>query len=164
MYWYLVHTKPRREIDACINLERQGYQCYLPKIKIEKLRKQKIVLVEEAMFASYLFARPSAEGQSLSPIRSTIGVSNLVRFGIESAKIDNMLITYLQEREAEMQKQPRELFRSGERLVVLKGPYAGLEVIYQMPDAGNRALVLLDILNKSAKMKIQASHLGKITG
>ena len=29
-HWYLIHTKPRQESVALENLERQGYQCYLP--------------------------------------------------------------------------------------------------------------------------------------
>ena len=39
MHWYLVHTKPRQEGLALENLERQGYECYLPTLPSEKLRQ-----------------------------------------------------------------------------------------------------------------------------
>ena len=29
--WYLIHTKPLSEVLAQTNLERQGYQVYLPR-------------------------------------------------------------------------------------------------------------------------------------
>jgi hypothetical protein len=38
--WYLVHTKPRQEDVALANLERQGYECYLPQLRIERNRIQ----------------------------------------------------------------------------------------------------------------------------
>ncbi len=34
--WYLIHTKPRQEHIALTNLERQGYTCYLPLLRVEK--------------------------------------------------------------------------------------------------------------------------------
>ena len=38
MQWYLIHTKPRQEVCALENLQRQGYECYLPQLVLEKLR------------------------------------------------------------------------------------------------------------------------------
>ena len=37
--WYLIHTKVRQERCAQDNLERQGYTCFLPQIRAEKLRR-----------------------------------------------------------------------------------------------------------------------------
>ncbi|MEN9764019.1 MAG: transcription/translation regulatory transformer protein RfaH, partial [Pseudomonadota bacterium] len=39
--WYLVHTKPRQEDIALMNLERQGYTCYLPRLSVEKARRRR---------------------------------------------------------------------------------------------------------------------------
>jgi hypothetical protein len=85
--WYVVYTKPRQEDIALINLERQGYQCYLPKMRIERIRRKKAVVLSEPMFPRYLFIRldSSEQGKSWSPIRSTLGVARLVRFGTTAA-------------------------------------------------------------------------------
>jgi hypothetical protein len=82
--WYLVHTKPRQEEIALANLERQGYECYLPQMRIERVRRRKAEVTTEPMFPRYLFIRldSSDQGKSWSPIRSTLGVSQLVHFGI----------------------------------------------------------------------------------
>ena len=58
MNWYLVHTKPRQEDIALSNLLRQDYECYLPTLPVEKLRKGGLALVEEPLFPRYLFIRP----------------------------------------------------------------------------------------------------------
>ena len=85
--WYVVHTKVRQEALALTNLNRQGFECYMPMIKLEKIRQRKTATVAEPMFPRYLFIRldTSGSGQSWSPIRSTLGVSQLVRFGGQSA-------------------------------------------------------------------------------
>ena len=45
MHWYLIHTKPRQELRALENLERQGYECYLPLLPTEK--------IQEKLFATF---------------------------------------------------------------------------------------------------------------
>ena len=47
--WYVVHTKIRQEALAMTNLNRQGFECYVPMIKMEKMRRHKATLVEEPM-------------------------------------------------------------------------------------------------------------------
>jgi transcriptional antiterminator RfaH len=36
--WYLIHTKIRQECVALDNLQRQGCECFLPFIRVKKLR------------------------------------------------------------------------------------------------------------------------------
>ena len=83
MYWYLIYTKPRQEQRALLNLEQQGYECYLPLHAAEKLQRGKLSVVEEPLFPRYLFIQldTSQTGKSWGPIRSTKGVSHLVAFG-----------------------------------------------------------------------------------
>jgi transcriptional antiterminator RfaH len=67
--WHLVHTKPRLEETALVNLERQGYECYLPTLKVEKIRRGKAAIVSEALFPRYLFVRLDTSGQGLGLTR-----------------------------------------------------------------------------------------------
>ena len=48
--WYVIHTKPRQERRALVNLEQQGYVCYLPMIAIEKLSRGRLSLLEDRSF------------------------------------------------------------------------------------------------------------------
>jgi transcriptional antiterminator RfaH len=47
--WLLLQVKPRQEMRALENLERQQAQCYCPLIQVEKLRRGKRIRVEEAL-------------------------------------------------------------------------------------------------------------------
>ena len=159
--WYLIHTKPRQEEVALINLERQGYECYLPQMRIERVRRRKAEIVTEAMFPRYLFIRldSSDQGKSWSPIRSTLGVNQLVHFGTRPAKVDDTLVDLLRQRQ---HGTPAEaMFHNGDSVVITDGPFAGIEAIFQTADAERRALILLEILSKPVLMQIDAGRLRK---
>lgn len=160
--WYLIHTKPRLEDTALVNLERQGYRCYLPQLRIEKIRRRKAEVVTEPMFPRYLFIQldTGASAKSWSPIRSTLGVSQLVHFGSRPAKVDELLVDLLRRRE---QARPTEtLFQSGDAVLITDGPFAGIEATYQMADAERRSLVLLDLLSKAVRVQIDTAVLIKV--
>ena len=159
--WYLVHTKPRQEDIALANLERQGYECHLPQMRIERIRRRKAEVATEPMFPRYLFIRldSSDQGKSWSPIRSTLGVSQLVHFGGRAAKVDDTLVDLLRQRERALPTEA--MFQSGDSVVIADGPFAGIEAIYQTADAERRAFILLEILAKPVSMHIDAGRLRK---
>lgn len=160
--WYLIHTKPRQEHIALANLERQGYTCYLPQLRIEKIRRRKAEVVTEPMFARYLFVQldTSDSGPSWAPIRSTLGVSQLVRFGTRPARVEDALVGLLRSRELAQPTEP--LFSQGDTVVITEGPFTGLEAAYQMADAEQRAMVLLHILSQPVPVRIGAASLRKV--
>jgi len=162
--WFLVRSKPRQESVALTQLARQGYESYLPLFAAEKLVRRKSTVVQEPMFARYLFVRldTTGQGQSWSPIRSTVGVSELVCFGSRPARVDDALIATLREREATQQADPITLFAHGDSVRITEGAFAGLEAIYQMNDAEGRAMVLLDLLSKPVAMTLDAASLRKV--
>jgi transcriptional antiterminator RfaH len=159
--WYVVYTKPRQEDIALANLERQGYPCYLPRMRIEKVRRQKAAVVTEPMFPRYLFIRldSSDQGKSWSPIRSTLGVSRLVRFGTQAAMVDDALVDLLREREEALPLEA--MFKPGDEVLVTSGPFAGIDAIYQTADAEMRAVILLELLSKKVAVPVDAAYLRK---
>lgn len=161
--WYLVHTKARQEDTAITNLQRQNFRCYMPMLYLEKVRRGKPVVVAEPMFPSYVFVQldTSGQGQSWSPIRSTLGVRELVKFGGHPPKVDAELITALHEREQLQQSNPQALFAAGDKVVITDGPFAGIEAIYQTTDAERRSMILLSMLNKPVAMRIEPAQLRK---
>lgn len=161
MRWYLVHTKPRQEKCALENLERQGYQCYLPIIPTEILRQGLLSISAEPLFPRYLFIRlgQGDSAKSWAPIRSTRGVSRLVGFGVEPARVEDGLIELLRVQEASLQGEPERLFKPGERVRLTEAPFAGIEGIYQMANGERRAMVLIDILSKLVVIHVTPASL-----
>lgn len=164
MHWHLVHTKPRQEKCALENLERQGYQCYLPILPIEKLRQGVVTVDDEPLFPRYLFIRldHGNSAKSWAPVRSTKGVSRLVIFGTEAAKVDDYLIELLQQQQALVQTEPQRLFIPGEKVEIRDGPFAGLEGIYQMSDGERRVIVLIELLSRPVAVQMRPTSVRKL--
>jgi transcriptional antiterminator RfaH len=162
--WYLVYSKPRQEACALENLERQGFECFLPLIAVEKIRRKLLVVVQEPLFPRYLFIRldASQEGRSWNPIRSTTGVSRLVSFGQVPAKVEDLLVDTIRASVSGEGVRQRH-FEPGEVVRINDGPFAGLEAVYQMPDGEARVMVLIDILSKKVGLSIEPPSLSKIS-
>ena len=95
--WYVVHTKVRQEQTACVNLVRQGYAVYFPRIRILKRRRGMQQAQLEPLFPRYIFLQPGSVAHSIAPVRSTLGVAALVRFGQEPAVIRLQTLTSIRE-------------------------------------------------------------------
>ena len=163
MHWYLVHTKPRQERCALENLQRQGYQCYLPTLPFERLRQGLLAVLDEPLFPRYLFIRLGLGGaaKSWAPIRSTRGVCRLVAFGTEPARVDDGLIELLRTREASVQGKPDRLFKPGERVLLTEAPFSGIEGIYRTADGERRVMVLIELLSKPVAVTVAVAGLRK---
>ena len=90
--WYLAYTKPRQETVAHSNLEQQGFETYLPLFKKFKKTEQGSVALFEPMFPRYILFRSGRLGQSISAVRSTKGVTSIVRFGFEPALLHDDVV------------------------------------------------------------------------
>ncbi len=160
--WYAVFCKPRGEATAEANLQRQGYATYLPRITAERRRAGKWVACVEPLFPRYLFLRPRDAAHSLAPVRSTLGVTGLVRFGLQPAVVPAALIAELRACEAaalagkDAAKLPHhELFAPGTVVKFMTGPFAGLEGIFGKASGADRAIVLLELLGRMQDVTVE---------
>jgi transcriptional antiterminator RfaH len=167
MKWHVIHTKVREELRALENLQNQGFEVFLPTCQVQKKSQGKIKLPTEPLFSRYLFIRLSDISSNWFPIRSTRGVSELLRFGqaTEPVVIPDSIVECLKQRCS--QAEPlHELFQSGEMLEIASGPFKGFfgffEKLQTLPDGLSRAMLLVEILGSVQKLQIQLSHLKKI--
>lgn len=164
-HWYLIHTKIRQERVALDNLERQGYECFMPQTQVERVRKSSLQVVQEPLFPRYLFIRlgSGTHAQSWTPIRSTLGVSRLVTFGQTPARVDHSLVNHIRTECARSDAVVRA-FNPGEAVVVTQGPFAGLDAIYQTTDGEGRVMVLLNLLSKPVALTVLPAGIRKLAG
>jgi len=160
--WYLVYSKPRKEELARVNLERQGYPVYLPMMRTPRRRMGRRIVRVEPMFPRYLFISLDTESDNWAPIRSTLGVANIVRFGMYPSPVPDGLVAALRARETEsgVQDVPLHTFKEGEKVRIEEGPFMGYEGIFLAKTGEERVLILLDIVGKAAKAQINIEHLG----
>ena len=155
-FWYLIHTKPKQENTDKENLLRQNYCVYLPMVVSRRKRKGKAIRTLEALFPRYLFIHLDDTTDDWAPIRSTIGVSELVRFGLIPAKISENLIAEVKQRENEEDIHELQVsdFEEGQRIRIAEGPLEGYEAIFKAKSGQVRAVVLLKIAQNMAKIQI----------
>ncbi len=119
----------------------------MPLIQVEKIRQGVRGLVEEALFSRYLFIQLDEAGsQSWAPIRSTVGVSQLVKFGHRFAEVSQDLVSWVQD-QAKVMKLAPEL-KQGDVVTITEGPFRGMDAIFKTYDGEKRAILLLNLLTK----------------
>ncbi len=154
--WYLIYTKAKGEEIAHDNLLRQGFNAYLPKIKREKRLRGKYRPIVEALFPRYLFIQLDTKSDNWMPIRSTIGVSNMVRFGGIPAQVPHELVSELQNFDDAdgIHNSQEEKYQSGQEVEFVSGSLNGYRAIFDKYVSGERISVLLDIVGKHTRMLI----------
>lgn len=159
--WYVVHTKVRQEQIAGENLARQGYAVYLPKIKILKRSRGRQQAQLEPLFPRYIFVQPGSVAHSIAPVRSTLGVASLVRFGQEPAVLRQETLQTIREFEARRNEASDEdinPFRRGERVRVVEGPLTGLEGLIS-DVSQQRVVVLMQLLGQDTRVSLSQHQL-----
>ena len=147
--WFTVHTKARQEQVAEENLERQRFETYLPLLRIRKRSRGRWVSAIEPFFPCYLFVHLDLEVTNAATIRFTRGVIGLVHFGNELLPVQESLIDALKhtaDPESGVHELGQPVFRLGDPVTVMEGPFRNLTGIFEGADAKHRAKVLLEIL------------------
>lgn len=163
-HWYVIQTKPRQEVLAQQNLERQGYKCFLPRIKQWKKKRGERQLVEKTFFPNYLFIRLDLCTANTAPIRSSRGVNKIVRFGNEMVPVsDPMIDTIKQRSEAEVFELDNLNFKPGQQVQIENGALAGITAIFQEKRGEDRVLLLLNMLGKQQRLEIPTAALDYAT-
>ena len=117
------------------------------------------------MFPRYLFIQLSEKTDDWGPIRSTFGVSNLVRFGQLPARVPDYLISTIKVREDEagLCILPEREYKKGDRVRIAEGPFEGYEATLYSRNSDDRIIVLLKIAENFVKVKLEQSLIEPLT-
>lgn len=159
--WYLVYTKPRQEELALANLIRQGYQAYLPRLRHWRKHRGKRVEAIEPLFPRYLFILLDNQLDNWSPIRSTLGVASLVRFGADPARVPDAFVAHLQERESTdgLHEWAEPELVAGDTVRVAEGPFQGYEGVVLAPTGQERVILLLNLVGREVRTQVARSQI-----
>jgi transcriptional antiterminator RfaH len=138
--WYVVKSKPRAEREAAEQLTRQDYRVVLPELIQPRKRW-------EALFPSYL-----------APVRSTLGVSQLVRFGTTHATVPDQVVQDALAIARWMSQRDEAVVHgltAGTPVMMVEGPLKGLQGLVTA-SAQDRVFVLLEIMGREVTVQAQA--------
>jgi len=166
--WFAIRTKPRQEIVARDQLKNQGFDVYLPLVNTRITHARKVSWQPRPFFSGYLFMHLSKEQQQWTTIRSTIGVLAPVSFGDFYPPVPDAVIDLLQSRHDEngyinVESKPASPFQSGETIQVNDGSMKGLEGVFLEMRGQDRAMVLLDWIQKKMRVETSIENISNVT-
>ena len=163
--WFAVRCKPRREVEARAEFERQGFEVWLP-MELRLVRHARRMEKRPwPFFPGYLFLRLGPEERRWTAIRSTRGAIEAVHFGAHYPPVPDEVVARLRAMEDEagfirMDGQEASApFRPGARVRVQGGAMAGLEGVLLTCEGEQRALVLLEMLQRQVKARLPLAEL-----
>ena len=140
--WYLIKIKPQQEAIATQNLTNQNFNVFFPKAVINNKTTP--------LFPSYLFIELDDKIQNWTPIRSTKGVSNFVRFGLSFAKVPNQIINLIKTQQQQTIEKMINIcsHHKGDYLEIQTGVFKGQQAIFQNYNSSDRVTVLLKLIGQ----------------
>ena len=161
MKWYVVNTRPREETRAVEHLTREGYQCLYPRIRRTLRTTKGVVDRVESLFPNYLFLHANPMTDNLARVRSTRGVRNLVRFGLEPAEVPPDVIGELQFL-GDKQSGVIKLTGAARQAVAAKFADSALvdfSGVFQTSDGSERVILLMRVLGEYNKVNLPEDQL-----
>ena len=155
--WCVVQTHVRSEDKAAFHLRRQKFEVFLPKhLKLRK-HARRIDKVATPLFPRYLFVFIDPMLTQWSSIRSTVGVSDLVRFGNRPATVPMGIISEIMARQDEdglVRAHTGCPFKAGDQVKIAEGPLSDLEGLFDCATDEERVTVLLNLMGREVKVRV----------
>lgn len=159
--WVCLFTQPLRERLAVSSLAEAGFETFLPMYRKSVLRRGKRVSLRAPLFPRYVFARGVNEN---SPVFSTYrlhGVSSFAGRTLEQSLVSAAVMDAIRSRQDDGGDVVLDaiLFKPGQLVKLLDGPFAGLEAVFAELDDRRRCYILLDLLGKTHRILVPHSAL-----
>lgn len=158
--WYLIYTKPRQEKKVVEQLTSKEIPCFLPMMRTSRQwnDRKKIQLVP--LFPSYIFIYISNAMEYFAG-QDTDGVVNYVRFGKTAVQVCEKVINNIRliVDECEEIDVSTEYFKKGQQLLIQEGALTGLSCEMVQYKGKDKALVRVDLLQRSLLINVQSAWL-----
>lgn len=157
--WYVVHTLPFAEARAEVQLHRQGFRTFQPKLHKTVRHARKSITVEAPFFPRYLFIVLDLDRHQWRSVNGTFGVSRLVIRGDRPHPVPRQVVEALI-----AAADVRGILQFGDKLQVggpvrvMAGPFAEQLAILDRLDGAGRVRVLLDILGRQVAISTAANN------
>ena len=155
MTWYALQHKPAQGDRALQHLQNQGIACFYPKISVEKIKGGKRSKKLEPLFPGYMFVNLEQNDSVWSKLRSTRGVLRIVGFANKPAAICDEVIQHIKDSLGSVAEQGG--IKPGQSVHLSEGPFEGINAIFQAYDGEERAIVLIDFMQKQQTIKVPVS-------
>ena len=154
-FWACAQLQPQRERLALHTLSLAGYTTYLPRLRQHRVSRGRRIETTPALFPGYAFVLIELQWHAA---RWAPGVTRIVLDGAAPARVPDGVIAEIRSRERGglIELPKRALARPGDRLRVIRGPFAGQVGLYAGMKPRERVEVLLAILGGAQRVTLAA--------
>src|SRR5208282_1293369 len=163
--WYLVRTKTGKERWVRDQLANVVPEVFLPMLKAKAPRWGRMVVSIAPLFPCYVFARFDLQRQYFD-VKYMAGVRAIVPAGIDPLAVPTAIVSEIRRRAVDdVIEIPDKPFGTGERVVVVEGPFRGFEAIFQryLSGAERVAILLSAVESGGLRVVLSASAVAKDT-
>ncbi len=154
--WFIAQIKPNSYHSAIKNLEQQGFETFLPKMKITLRQENKFVVKNVYVFPGYMFVGFDPHIISWTKINSTYGVLKILAFNNKPSEISSDLILEFKSRyENNSNSMQGKELQKGDVIKLNMGPFAELIAKVESVEKYNRIWVLLEAMGGNRRIKLQ---------
>ncbi len=162
--WYVIHTKPKQEDRAAVNLNVWGIETFSPRFKDFRQRQPDTLAFSiKPLFPQYIFARFDIDS-FLNRVSFTRGVHRIVRFGGTAVPIDDEMIAIMQLQAGEdgFIRIGEEL-KCGDQVIIKEGMFKNFIGIFdrEIKDS-DRVKILLTTISFQSHLVIERMLVKKI--
>jgi transcription antitermination factor NusG len=145
--WYVVRSLSRQEAKAELQLLRQGFRIYLPRMMNTVRHARKLRTVRSPVFPTYMFAVLNIGRDRWRSVNGTFGVASLIMAGeapqpVPFGVVEQLLACADDDGLFRFDGDLRE----GQSVRVISGPFAAAIGSLARLDSNGRVRVLLDIM------------------
>lgn len=158
--WYAVQTLPHMETTAETHLARQGFESFLPRIKVTRRHARKVETVRAPLFPGYGFVRLDLSRHRWRSVNGTSGVAGLVMACDRPQPIPHGTIEgLLDATDPEGVIDLHHGLKPGDPVRLVAGPFAGQIGVLIRLDGKARVEMLLSLLGGSIRLKVSRDAL-----
>lgn len=160
--WLLVQYKPNSHRLAVTNLERQGFDVFLPMTEVTKRQGARFLTRMTPLFPGYLFVAADVDTSGWRKINNTLGVSRIVTTRDTPSKAPDTLVQSLKSRcDATGKIVPNTNFAPGDNVEIVHGPLSEFVGTVEKIDPQQRVWILLEIMGQTSRVRLDPDHLSK---
>ena len=158
--WFILQFKSNSHHQAARNLNRQGFETFLPLHDATSRKLSRFINTSKPLFPGYMFIKFDRAESDWHKVNNTYGVSRLLTFNSILKSIPTKFVDSLMKRYDSSGKLiPIEKLKNGDQVTVLKGPFANFIVTVEKYEDDQRIWVLMDLMGRKTKIHTSSDAL-----
>jgi transcription antitermination factor NusG len=159
--WYAIQVKLRSESAVALMLRTKGYEEFLPLYRAAPSHSRLKAATKTPLFPGYVFCR--FDPMIKAPIVTTPGIVRIISCGgrpvpVSDQEIDNLRAIVA----SDIPVFAHPFCRIGQRVLLVRGPLAGVHGVLLSYKSGWRVVVSVDLLQRSSAVEVDINWIDPI--